>query len=353
MKRSFVLLLLIAAFVSCKKKTEVIVELPTSASTFREKGLDVSWDQSGSDLIVYSDKGNDGFYDIYYANPDGSGQVCVTCDHPSLPNKHICAPFWHPNGQWIIFLAEETTHPGSSADALPGFGAYCDIWLISKDGTKTFKLVDIQNDYDHGVIAPRISPDGKHISWTDRKNQPNLASLTQQFGYWSIKTADLAFDSTGTPQVSNIQNFQPGPDAFFECYGFSPDGTKLIFCSSMNKPSVWDQQIYTMNTDGTNLLQLTTRDYNEHGFYRPDGNKIVWMTNTKSTKGGTDWWMMDPDGTNKTRLTFFNEPDAAQYQGHAVWAGLGSFHKSGGKFVGGVQQSLVTQEGKIMIVEIK
>lgn len=344
----------ILIFTGCRKKKVVAEEdLPTSVSTFRKTGLDVSWDQSGSDLIAFSDKGGDGYYDISYSNPDGTGEVCLTCDHPALPNKHICCPYWHPSGQWIIFLAEKATHPGSSVDALPGFGAYCDIWLISKDGSKTYKLVDIVNDYDHGVIAPRFSPDGKHISWTERKTQPNVLNPPQQFGYWTIKLADFYFDGAGVPQVTNIRTFQPGPDAFYECYGFSPNGNRLIFCSSMNRPSVWDQQIYTIDTTGGNLSQLTTKDYNEHGFYKPDGSKIVWMSNTGSSAGGTDWWIMNADGSEKQRLTYFNESNMPQYAGHAVWAGLGSFHPGGKKFVGGVQKSLVTQEGEIMIVDIK
>lgn len=76
------------------------------------------------------------------------------------------------------------------------------------------------------------------------------------------------------------------------------------------------------------------------------------MSNTSSTKGGTDWWMMNPDGSGKERITFFNEPKHPHYAGHAVWAGLGSFEPGGMRFVGGMQLSLITQEGKIVIVNL-
>ena len=129
------------------------VNLPTSVTAFRSSGLDVSWDQSGSNRIAYSAKGSDGFYDIHFANPDGSNDTCLTCDHPALPNKHICCPFWHPNGQWLLMLVEQASHPGTSTDALPGFGAYCDIWLISSDAKKTYKLVTTQADADPAAAA--------------------------------------------------------------------------------------------------------------------------------------------------------------------------------------------------------
>jgi len=352
MKQYILVFIIGILFTSCKKD-EVPTALPTVISIFRESGLDVSWDQSGSSLIAYSIKEADQYYDIHYANPDGTGDVCVTCNSILLPNKHICMPDWHPSGKWLIMAVEKDVHPGSSTDALPGFGAYCDIWVINKEGNRAYKIVDIPNDYDHGVIAPRFSPDGTKISWTDRKVRPNFLVPHQQAGYWTIKTADFYFNpSDSIPVVTNIRTIEPVANAFYECYGFSPDNSRLIFCSNMNQPSFLDEHIYTMDTLGNNIQKLTDKDYNEHGFYTPDGNKIVWMSNTKSTYGGTDWWMMNTDGSDKKRLTYMNEPGNAQSNGAACWAGLGSFSSSGNWFIGGVQKSLVTQEGRIVLVKI-
>ena len=347
--RCLTFLFLVVVSCGCNKAPST---LPTSVTTFRSSGLDVSWNQADSNLIAYSAKGPDGYYDIHIANADGGNDTCLTCDHPALPNKHICCPFWHPNGQWLLMLVEQATHPGSSTDALPGFGSYCDIWLISSDAKKTFKLVTTPADANHGVIAPRFSPDGKHIVWTDRVQAPNVAVAKQTAGFWTIKMADFAFDSSGTPSVTNIHIIQPGETAFYECYGFSPDGSRLIFCSDMNQLSFWNEHIYTIDTNGNNLVKLTDKDYNEHGIFRPDGSQIVWMTNTNSNTGGTDWWIMNADGTGKKQLTYFNEKGNPQWAGGAVWAGLGSFCPAGDRFVGGVQVSLVTQEGKIVMVQL-
>ena len=163
--------------------------------------------------------------------------------------------------------------------------------------------------------------------------------------------ADFTFVND-TPIVTNFRTFEPGGDGFYECYGFSPDNSKLIFCSNITKPSFWDEAIYTIDTLGNNLTKLTEKDYNEHAQFTPDGSKIVWMSNTQSTRGGTDWWQMNADGTDKKRLTYFNEYNNPQAENNAVWAGLASFAPEGTRFVGGVQLSLVTQEGKIVMVNI-
>ena len=81
MKRLFIGYLLLTIISSCKKDSPPTV-LPTTVTTFRSSGLDVGWDQSGSDRIAYSSKGSDGYYDIHFANPDGSNDVCLTCNSP-------------------------------------------------------------------------------------------------------------------------------------------------------------------------------------------------------------------------------------------------------------------------------
>jgi len=61
---------------------------------------------------------------------------------------------------------------------------------------------------------------------------------------------------------------------------------------------------------------------------------------------------MRADGTGKERLTYFNRRKHRHYGGAARWAGLGSFHVDGTRFIGGVVKSLFSQEGKIVIVDL-
>lgn len=321
---------------------------------FRDTALDAMWSPVDSNVICYSVKGKDTYYDLHISSPDRKSDVCITCDHPVLPNRHIANPSWHPSGKWLLTVVEKKEHKGSSAHALPGFGAYCDIWMISIDGKKAYKVVEIPNDYDHGVIAPRFSPDGTKIIWTDRFKSPGFWNPEQHFGFWTVKLADFSWGKDSIPVVGTPKDLFPGYQSFIECYGFSPDGKKIILCGSMATKSAWTSQLYTMNIDGTELKQITEAkdDYNEHGSYSPDGKKIVWMSNKDNKNKGTDWWIMNSDGTDKKRLTFFNTPNDPMYVGKARWTGYASWSPNGKRFIGGIQKSLITQEGYIVMVDL-
>lgn len=221
-----------------------------TASTFREHGLDVVWDKSGSNRIAYGAKGSDGYYHVHLAGPDGSHDTCLTCNSPLLPDKHVSVTDWHPNGKWLLIIAEKPVHEGGSFAALPGFGGYTDIWLIDTKCTRAYKLVDIPNDKDHGVIMPHFSHDGRHIIWTSRKKRPNLFAQGRLFGFWTIDLAEFAFDAKGVPALGNIKVLEPGGTGFYECYGYSPEDTRIIFCSNMHQRSSWDEQIFTMDING-------------------------------------------------------------------------------------------------------
>lgn len=81
---------------------------------------------------------------------------------------------------------------------------------------------------------------------------------------------------------------------------WSPDGSKIIF--------EFKGDIWTVKTDGTDLMNLTTTSYVQEDLpsFSPDGKQIVYTSN--ESKGGMsseDWnvWIMNIDGSNRQQLT--------------------------------------------------
>ena len=63
-----------------------------------EDGGHLAWSKK-TNQIAFDRLGKDGYFDLWLMNPDGSGQKCLTSNHPLLPNKHIGQPAWQPKSE--------------------------------------------------------------------------------------------------------------------------------------------------------------------------------------------------------------------------------------------------------------
>jgi len=339
-----------------------------------KNGGRVDWSHK-LDLIAFDSAGEDGFFDIYIMKPDGMDRKCLTCNMPGVPQKHNGNPAWHPSGKYIVFQGQKEDAVGSSIDALPGYGRYCDLWIMTLKGDEIenirpiafHKVVDIPNDVNHSILHPHFSADGTKLSWSEMYDKPGLTFKGGQlsegpvpgkgFGYWTLKVADFSVRD-GKPTLSNIREFQPGGQAWYENHGFSPDGGKLLFTANLPEgSSVWSSDIYTLDLVNGTLTQLTKTGYNEHASFSPNGSKIAWMTNTEISNQGTEYWVMNADGTGKERITHFNEPGHPEYfEGRTVPSDC-SWSPEGRSIVGFVQPNLLAnvtkQGGMIIVIELK
>jgi len=322
---------------------------------FRLQGEGAEWSADGR-WIIYDCKHKDGYYNIHVCRPDGTDDRCLTTPNNGLPHRHAGSPSWHPSMKYVAFAAEKKTHQGGSIEAIPGFGGRSDIWMMLADGSKAWQLTNTRDDRDDGVIIPKFSHDGTKLAWTERVKAPKTFQPRNWFGAWVIKVGDFVVTAAG-PELRNIRTLPAGgAPGFYEAYGFSPDDKSIIFCSDFEEPSAFNSQIYVMDAaSGGNVRRLTLdpRFYNEHASYSPDGRHIVWMSNRDNPNKGTDWWMMRPDGSHKQRLTYFNQAGHPESGTEAVYACLAHWAPNGMQFVGGVQYSLLKQEGRIILVTLE
>lgn len=87
-------------------------------------------------------------------------------------------------------------------------------------------------------------------------------------------------------------------DAFYEVDpDWSPDGKKIAFSS--DRGDDYDFNIYVMNSDGTDVTQVTDAPGDEaEAKWSPDGKKILFGSNRK----GSGRYLMNPDGTDVERI---------------------------------------------------
>jgi len=243
---------------------------------------------------------------ICLMNADGSNQVQLT-------NTEATSfyPSLSPDGQEIVF--------SSSQD-----GSF-EIYSMKIDGSGLTKLTDNIG----ALYAPEISPDGTLIVFTNqRKGRQALWIMNRDGGNpreltpgplddgdpsWSGDGQMLAFasDRTGDNQLftmqadgSNIFQVTNLPDMGGR-NDWSPDGGRLVFYAGPRSP-YYNRNIFIINSNGTGLQQLTTAGDNLGPAFSPDGK---WITFTSFRDGNNEIYIMHPDGTGQTRLTYTPRSD--------------------------------------------
>ncbi len=349
--------------------------------TIAEEGGRVDWLDSSNDLITFDKLGSDGYYDVYTMKIDGSEEKCLTCDKPGLPQLHNGAPSWHPSGNWIIFqsanpdlIPDWWTKDMKSLLTSPGSGYKNDLWVTDKDGLKFYKLFTVTSA--GGVLHPQFSHNGNKIIWANRIRNIEVGDCNQPgiWGEWEIKISDFNI-ATLTPRLTNILRYQPGSQhMFYETHGFTPDDKKIIFSGNLElNQHDTGLDIYTMDINYPNTLTRLTNTFNEwdeHAQISPDGSKIVWVSSsginidrdqcgkivlpTQSSNYALDLWVMDANGSNKQRLTYFNDPDSKEYSLPGIVFADSSWSPDGKKLI--VKTRIASKDplakNKITLIEL-
>ena len=294
--------------------------------------------------VAYGKKDKQGYYKIFLSDSSGNNERQLTFPGWKT-DRHQWAEEWDPSGKYLFCYIEkaeyvkEKIHKRKPVDATPGYGAFTDLWLVSRDGKQAWQLTDLPNTYNSGIIHSAISQDGKLFAWSERIKAPKFADMNMAAGSYVIKVADFVFDSV--PRFTNIRTFQPGNvDAANELDGISNDNTTISFYSTYESKNLFATPIYTLNIITGEIKKLTTESFAQAATYTPDGKHLVYMTGAGCDifplqVQGADWYIMNTDGTNKQRLTFMNKKNHPQSVNKYRLAGCISF-MSNDTFLGGV-----------------
>ena len=150
---------------------------------------------------------------------------------------------------------------------------------------------DGSNSYAAGTQIPvAASPSAGYafINWTGDCTGSGSCVVTLD----SDKTVTAVFVLLPTPTPK--PPVTPSP---------SPSAGKIVFSSTRDGAN---QEIYSMNSDGSNVVRLTTNDFgNLYPEWSPDGSKIAWT----SIRGNWDVYVMNSDGSGEIRLTTDDKQD--------------------------------------------
>lgn len=217
-------------------------------------------------------------YDIFIANPDGSGLKKLT-DNP----KYDAEPVVSPDAKQIVF--------GSQRE-----GDF-DVYVMNSDGSDVRRLTD-RVGYDGG---PWFSPDGKKIVWRawypETEEEKAAWRDCMEKDYIMPFPLDLwIMDADGSNKRlvlhNGATNFAPS---------WHPDGERIIFSSNMDdwrediKKYGHNFELYLINIDGTHLERVTYNDtFDSFPMFSHDGKKLAFASNRNPQKPrATDIFIAD------------------------------------------------------------
>jgi Tol biopolymer transport system component len=240
-----------------------------------------SWSADGRQLVfVANATPNIAPAQLWIINADGSNQHMVFND-PSFLDSF---PGFSPDGNTIVF--ERCPYNGGQ------FNGGCELFRIRADGTDLTALVNFGLNTDRLDITPEYSPNGETIAFAG-------------FSRRGVLSAIYLVDADG----SNIHSITP-PELEAWLPDWSPDGTKIAFSTrSLYPPNTINQQTWVVNTDGTELKQITfpgaLHDFSPS--WSPDGNSIAFERDAAdfSTSG---IFVIKADGSDLTQRLMVHNP---------------------------------------------
>ena len=231
------------------------------APDFSADGTKITY--AGSRDLAESDQ------DVYVMDRAGNGKRALT-DNDLRENS----PAWSPDGAQIAFTRQGPAGQGSPTDV--------DVWVMNADGSGERNLT---GDLDGSSGGAEWSPDGTRIVFEHGGD------------IWMMDV-----DGSGKRNLT--------PDAAMDAFpDWSPDGKKLAFASYRQyKP----YEIYTMNLDGTGVINVTkTRYVNEaEPAWSPNGTRIAYRKDSVIANGGTTTEIRtkNADGSGKPK-DISNDPE--------------------------------------------
>jgi Tol biopolymer transport system component len=209
---------------------------------------------------------------IFHSNMDGDNEIYLMTNNSitkltdnSWNDEY---PVWSPDGTRIAFTANPE-------------GNY-DIFIMEADGSHITRLTTSKGQEKE----PAWFPDGNNIAYSSETKK----LIRKQLILWRVdirtkKTERVITDYNRNHAIPHV----------------SPKGSLLTFTGK--RTMGWDAAMHDLKKNDVRFLDEGGKSCRAR--FSKDGKKLAFVSSKADGKG--DIWIMNPDGTGKTRLTEMDE----------------------------------------------
>ncbi len=296
------------------------------ATKWIDAGGRIAWSAQG-DRVAYDRADDRGLFQLYILDVATKSERCLTCGVPEFKGDHSLNPAWHPSGDYLAFQVQRNGRKlktDGPALLTPDRAPFADLWLIRAD-KKDFWQLTRNAEIGSAVLDAHFSFEGDRLVWSER-----VASRKGRWGTWRLRTGQLEF-KRGVPHLDKLRTPGGKPTGLLLAHGFAPDDRTLLFSAHLEEGQAEiGLDLYTLEQGGKGKtgdkgsvrLTHSRAGPEEYARYAPRGDLLAFTSNAE-VRGRpvanrilpNELWLMKGDGTEKRRLTRFNDPLADEYLG--------------------------------------
>ena len=221
--------------------------------------MDPDWSPDGTKIAFVSNR-NDGVYQVYVMDADGSNQIRLT-DGPRRKRD----PDWSPDGQQIAF----TVHTDLEAD-----DDFPHIAVMDANGNN-------RERFENDALGPSWSPDGGEIAFVSGRDGG---------------TSEIYVIGANGRELKRVTHGLLGALS----PSFSPDGRRIAYYSGGEE----FHQIYVVGADGKNRVRLThNQEHHVDPTWSPDRGTIAYVVANDKPPFKSAIHLMTADGKYLKQLS--------------------------------------------------